>query len=198
MGVGQDAALAGGKRIELRVAQVGDARFCQCTVITRPGDKEDRLRRQRLQIGRSNLRAALDGFIFTSKLVDGRFPDWRRVIPRNSDKALIAGREDLRQAFARAAILSNEKFRGVRLNLQENLLRITANNPEQEEAEELLDVQYAAGEMEIGFNVSYVLDVLNTLKCDQIRISLSDSISSAIIEDFDSQDAQYVVMPMRI
>jgi len=95
----------------------------------------------RLQIGRSNLRAALDGFIFTSKLVDGRFPDWRRVIPRNSDKALIAGREDLRQAFARAAILSNEKFRGVRLNLQENLLRITANNPEQEEAEELLDVQ---------------------------------------------------------
>jgi len=152
----------------------------------------------RLQIGRSNLRAALDGFIFTSKLVDGRFPDWRRVIPRNSDKALIAGREDLRQAFARAAILSNEKFRGVRLNLQENLLRITANNPEQEEAEELLDVQYAAGEMEIGFNVSYVLDVLNTLKCDQIRISLSDSISSAIIEDFEHQDAQYVVMPMRI
>jgi DNA polymerase-3 subunit beta len=130
--------------------------------------------------------------------VDGRFPDWRRVIPRGSDKALIAGREDLRQAFARAAILSNEKFRGVRLNLQENLLRITANNPEQEEAEELLDVQYAAGEMEIGFNVSYVLDVLNTLKCDQIRISLSDSISSAIIEDFENQDAQYVVMPMRI
>jgi DNA polymerase-3 subunit beta len=117
---------------------------------------------------------------------------------RGSDKALIAGREDLRQAFARAAILSNEKFRGVRLNLQENLLRITANNPEQEEAEELLDVQYAAGEMEIGFNVSYVLDVLNTLKCDQIRISLSDSISSAIIEDFENQDAQYVVMPMRI
>ena len=77
-------------------------------------------------------------------------------------------------------------------------LKIQANNPEQEEAEELLDVQYAAGEMEIGFNVSYVLDVLNTLKCDQIRISLSDSISSAIIEDFDSQDAQYVVMPMRI
>lgn len=86
----------------------------------------------------------------------------------------------------------------MRLNLQENLLRITANNPEQEEAEELLDVQYAAGEMEIGFNVSYVLDVLNTLKCDQIRISLSDSISSAIIEDFENQDAQYVVMPMRI
>ena len=83
----------------------------------------------RLQIGRSNLRAALDGFIFTSKLVDGRFPDWRRVIPRGSDKALIAGREDLRQAFARAAILSNEKFPGVSLNLQENLQRITANNP---------------------------------------------------------------------
>ncbi|MFM5465579.1 DNA polymerase III subunit beta [Aeromonas simiae] len=152
----------------------------------------------RLQVGRSNLRAVLDGFIYTSKLVDGRFPDWRRVIPRGGDKALISGREDLRQAFARAAILSNEKFRGVRLNLQENLLRITANNPEQEEAEELLDVQYDASELEIGFNVSYVLDVLNTLKCEQIRISLSDSVSSAIIEDLESQDAQYVVMPMRI
>ena len=152
----------------------------------------------RLQFGRNNLRAVLDGFIYTSKLVDGRFPDWRRVIPRNSDKTLIAGREDLRQAFARAAILSNEKFRGVRLTLNDNLLRITANNPEQEEAEELLDVDYSAAEMEIGFNVSYVLDVLNTLKCDQIRFSLSDAVSSAIIEDADNQDTQYVVMPMRI
>jgi DNA polymerase-3 subunit beta len=119
-------------------------------------------------------------------------------MPRNSDKYVLADREGLRQAFARAAILSNDKLRGVRLNLQNNLLRITANNPEQEEAEELLDVSYSAPEMEIGFNVSYVLDVLNTLKCDQIKISLTDANSSALLEDASSDAALYVVMPMRL
>jgi len=152
----------------------------------------------RLQMGNSNLRAISDGFVFTSKLVDGRFPDYRRVLPRQSDKLVIAEREALRQAFARAAILSNEKFRGVRLNLQNNLLRITANNPEQEEAEELVDVQYQGAELEIGFNVSYVLDVLNTLKCEQIKFSLSDANSSALLEDVANDDALYVVMPMRL
>ena len=152
----------------------------------------------RLQMGRNNLRAVSDGFVFTSKLVDGRFPDYRRVMPRNSDKYVLADREGLRQAFARAAILSNDKLRGVRLNLQENLLRITANNPEQEEAEELLDVSYSGPELEIGFNVSYVLDVLNTLKCEQIKISMTDANSSALLEDASSDAALYVVMPMRL
>ena len=152
----------------------------------------------RLQMGRNNLRAVSEGFVFTSKLVDGRFPDYRRVMPRNSDKYVLADREGLRQAFARAAILSNDKLRGVRLNLQENLLRITANNPEQEEAEELLDVSYSGPELEIGFNVSYVLDVLNTLKCEQIKISMTDANSSALLEDASSDAALYVVMPMRL
>lgn len=152
----------------------------------------------RLQMGRNNLRAVSEGFVFTSKLVDGRFPDYRRVMPRNSDKYVLADREGLRQAFARAAILSNDKLRGVRLNLQPNLLRITANNPEQEEAEELLDVSYPGPELEIGFNVSYVLDVLNTLKCEQIKISLTDANSSALLEDASSDAALYVVMPMRL
>ena len=104
----------------------------------------------------------------------------------------------LEQAFARAAILSNEKFRGVRLYVSENQLKITANNPEQEEAEEILDVTYAGTEMEIGFNVSYVLDVLNALKCENVRILLTDSVSSVQIEDAASQSAAYVVMPMRL
>jgi DNA polymerase-3 subunit beta len=94
-----------------------------------------------------------------------------------------AGCDILKQAFARAAILSNEKFRGVRLYVSENQLKITANNPEQEEAEEILDVTYAGTEMEIGFNVSYVLDVLNALKCENVRILLTDSVSSVQIED---------------
>jgi DNA polymerase-3 subunit beta len=131
--------------------------------------------------------------------VDGRFPDYRRVLPKNPDKTLEAGCDILKQAFARAAILSNEKFRGVRLYVSENQLKITANNPEQEEAEEILDVTYAAGtEMEIGFNVSYVLDVLNALKCENVRILLTDSVSSVQIEDAASQSAAYVVMPMRL
>jgi len=131
--------------------------------------------------------------------VDGRFPEYRRVLPKNPDKTLEAGCDILKQAFARAAILSNEKFRGVRLYVSENQLKITANNPEQEEAEEILDVTYAAGtEMEIGFNVSYVLDVLNALKCENVRILLTDSVSSVQIEDAASQSAAYVVMPMRL
>lgn len=152
-----------------------------------------------IQIGQNNLRAVIDGFIFTTKLVDGRFPDYRRVIPRNGDKVLISNREALKQAFSRAAILSNEKFRGVRLTLSENQLQITANNPEREEAEEYLDVSYSSADLEIGFNVSYVLDVLNTLKSEQVKITLSSSDHSALIESIDdSEDSLYVLMPMRL
>ncbi|MBV7263980.1 DNA polymerase III subunit beta [Photobacterium sp. WH24] len=151
-----------------------------------------------LQIGQSNLRAVVNNFTFTSKLVDGRFPDYRRVLPQNSSKFLQASCEELRQAFSRAAILSNEKFRGVRVNLINNEMRITANNPEQEEAEEVLDVDFQGDELEIGFNVSYILDVLNTLKCDQVRISMTDATASTLIEDVADSDALYVVMPIRL
>jgi DNA polymerase-3 subunit beta len=151
-----------------------------------------------LQIGNSNLRAEVNNFIFTSKLVDGRFPDYRRVLPQNTNKTLIASCDELRQAFSRAAILSNEKFRGVRVNLADTEMRITANNPEQEEAEEMLDVSFDGEPIEIGFNVSYVLDVLNTLRCENVRVSMSDSNASALIENADDDSAMYVVMPIRL
>ncbi|MGC9421353.1 DNA polymerase III subunit beta [Vibrio sp.] len=151
-----------------------------------------------LQIGASNLRAEVNNFVFTSKLVDGRFPDYRRVLPQNTNKTLLAGCDELRQAFSRAAILSNEKFRGVRVNLADQQMRITANNPEQEEAEEMLDVDFTGDAIEIGFNVSYVLDVLNTLRCQQVRISMSDANASALIENVDDDSAMYVVMPIRL
>lgn len=151
-----------------------------------------------LQIGSNNIRAHVGDFIFTSKLVDGRFPDYRRVLPKNPDKILEASCDPLRQAFTRAAILSNEKFRGVRLYANHNQLKITANNPEQEEAEEILDVSYDGTEMEIGFNVSYVLDALNALKSESVRLLLTDSVSSVQIEGSASQAATYVVMPMRL
>ncbi|EOV0144425.1 DNA polymerase III subunit beta [Vibrio vulnificus] len=151
-----------------------------------------------LQIGSSNLRAEVNDFVFTSKLVDGRFPDYRRVLPQHTTKTLEASCDELRQAFSRAAILSNEKFRGVRVNLAGTEMRITANNPEQEEAEEMLDVSFEGEAIEIGFNVSYVLDVLNTLRCEQVRISMSDANASALVENVDDDSAMYVVMPIRL
>ncbi len=151
-----------------------------------------------LQIGSNNIRAHIGDFIFAAKLIDGRFPDYRRVLPKNSDKILEADCDLLKQAFSRAAILSNEKFRGARLYLSRNQLKITVNNPDQDEAEEILDVSYNGIEMEIGFNVNYMLDVLNALKCENVRLLLNDSISSIQIEDSNSQSFTYVVMPMRL
>ncbi|EKE75990.1 DNA polymerase III subunit beta [Gallaecimonas xiamenensis] len=152
----------------------------------------------KVQIGANHIRVITDDFTFTSKLVDGRFPDYRRVLPRQADNRLQGDREVLRQAFARASILSNEKFRGVRLNLDGSELKITANNPEQEEAEEHLEVDYQGAALEIGFNVSYILDVLNTLKCDRVQLAFGDANSSTLIEDAQSDEAVYVVMPMRL
>ncbi len=152
----------------------------------------------RLQIGTNNLRICLDGIVFTSKLIDGRFPDYRRVLPRNADRILEAEWETLKQAFVRAAILSNERFRSVRLQLSENQLKITATNPEQEEAEEIIDVSYNGEEMEVGFNVSYILDVLNALKCQRVRMRLTDASSSCLMENNEDSSAEYVIMPMRL
>ncbi len=151
-----------------------------------------------IQIGANHFRAVFEQFTFTTRLVHGRFPDYRRTLPANPDKVLIVSRETLKQAFTRAAVLSNEKFRGIRVNLVSGSLCITANNPEQEEAEEWLDVDYQGADLEIGFNVSYVLDVLNVLKCEQVKISLTDAFSSVSIEAYPHTDAVYVVMPMRL
>ncbi|MBL4908873.1 MAG: DNA polymerase III subunit beta [Alteromonadaceae bacterium] len=149
-------------------------------------------------LGSNHIRIIDTEFSFTSKLVDGRFPDYRRVLPRNGDKVLEANKEQLRQVLSRASILSNEKFKGVRLNFLNNELKITANNPEQEEAEEIIEIDFPYDELEIGFNVSYVLDVLNAIKDEKVKFTLADSQSSVVIEGCDSGEALYVVMPMRL
>lgn len=151
-----------------------------------------------IQIGSNNLRVNLSDFTFTSKLIDGRFPDYRKVLPRNPDKTLEARCDELKNALSRAAILSNEKFKGIRLYIHDNQIKITANNPEQEEAEEIVDVKYSAEPLEIGFNVTYLLDVLNTIKCDAVQLLLTDATSSVQVEDVNDQSATYVVMPMRL
>lgn len=151
-----------------------------------------------LQIGSNHIRAKVADYIFTSKLVEGKFPDYHRVIPRNNDKIIIADRLELRQVFLRASILSNEKYRGVRLILTNGMLQVFANNPEQEEAEESVLVQYQGENLEVGFNVSYLLDVLGVVNSQEVRISLNDATASALVEEADSHAAQYVVMPMRL
>ena len=159
---------------------------------------EDDDKSVKIQIGSNHLRIFSSDFIFTSKLVDGRFPDYKRVLPKECNKTVKSSKEVLKQAFSRAAILSNEKFKGVRLNLSNGELKITANNPEQEEAEEIVDVDYSGDSLEIGFNVAYLIDVLNALKSDDVQIALSDSNSSALIETDNNSAAQYVIMPMRL
>ncbi len=149
-------------------------------------------------MGASHIQVTTPSVVFTSKLVDGRFPDYERVIPRASTKQVLANRESYRKAFSRASILSNEKYRGVRLQLESGLLRITANNPEQEQAEEEMVIDYGGESLEIGFNVTYLLDVLGAMKGDDARIGLSDPNSSAVLDDPEDSTALYVVMPMRL
>lgn len=149
--------------------------------------------------GRNHVKARTQDYTFTSKLVDGKFPDYNRVLPKGGDKFVVGDRQDLKQAFSRASILSNEKYRGVRLLLSEGEIRILANNPDQEEAEESVSVDYSGDSLEIGFNVSYLLDVLTVLSSERVKVTLHDSNSSALIEAADDKgDALYVVMPMRL
>jgi len=152
----------------------------------------------RLTIGDNHIRAEFDGIRFTSKLIDGRFPEYQRVIPKTVDSLVKADRSTLRQALQRTAILSNEKYRGIRLDVKKNNVVIQAHNPEQEEAEEEVEVVYEGDEMEIGFNVNYLLDALGAIENDNVEIQVTDANSSCIIKDPKRQECTYVVMPMRL
>lgn len=151
-----------------------------------------------ISIGQNHLTAVSERYTFITKLIDGNFPDYTRVIPPRGENVLIGSRHALREVFSRAAILSNEKFRGVRINLSDNTLNIRANNPEQEEAEDSIEVDYSGQPIEIGFNVTYLLDVVNALSGKNLKVSLSDGSSSALLEDADDASSLYVVMPMRL
>jgi DNA polymerase-3 subunit beta len=133
-----------------------------------------------------------------SKVVDGKFPDYNRVIPSGYTKLLELDRLELLSALQRAAILSNEKFRGVRVVLSDGELKIICTNAEQEEAEEVLEVPYKGESLDIGFNITYLLDVLQNLDSERVRLGFGDANSSALVSMPDRDDYKYVVMPMRI
>ena len=151
-----------------------------------------------LSIGSNHVRAQIGDIRFTSKLIDGKFPEYGRVIPAKPPFAMSAGRDALRQALQRTSILSNEKYRGVRLTFGTNLLTIQAHNPEQEEAEDQIEVGYTGTEMEIGFNVTYLLDALAAVDVDTVEVALTDSNSSCLIRTPGDNSVKFVVMPMRL
>ena len=151
-----------------------------------------------LIVGTNHVRAQIGDIRFTSKLIDGRFPEYGRVIPANPTRKVTADRDTLRAALQRAAILSNEKYRGIRLAVKSGLLTLQAHNPEQEEAEEELEVNYAGEEMEIGFNVNYLLDALAALEVGEVDVGLTDANNSCLLSAASTPQAKYVVMPMRL
>ena len=152
----------------------------------------------RLQLGDNHIRILLDNVVFTSKLIDGKFPDYRRVIPEGGTVRVVADREALHQAFVRASVLSNEKYRGMRLALTDGLLQARVHNPEQEEAEEELEVDYSGPQFEIGFNVAYFLDALSVIPSEQVRIEMTDANSSCLVQGEGEDSCKYVIMPMRL
>jgi DNA polymerase III subunit beta len=151
-----------------------------------------------LAVGTNHVRAQIGEIRFTSKLIDGRFPEYARVIPANPPRTVEADRESLRQALQRTAILSNEKYRGIRLTARPDTLTLQAHNPEQEEAEDQVEVAYKGEEVEIGFNVNYLLDALSAIDGDKVEIGLTDSNSSCLIHAPGTTHTRYVVMPMRL
>ena len=151
-----------------------------------------------LELARNHLRMRRQDVSFTSKLIDGRFPDYEAVIPIGADKTVVIDRETLRSALQRAAILSNEKFRGVKLEASPGQLRIVAHNPEQEEAQEELEAETHIENLAIGFNVTYLLDALAALKSETVVLNLRDANSSVLIREKDSDRSRHVVMPLRL
>jgi DNA polymerase-3 subunit beta len=150
-----------------------------------------------VSLGSNHIRLEVGNIRFTSKLIDGRFPDYDRVIPKK-ESAVGVDRDAFRHALQRAAILSNEKYRGVRLEFGTNSIKIQANNPDQEEAEDEVEADYSGSSMEIGFNVNYLLDALAAVDDENVEVGLVDAASSCVVKSPSDDSCLYVVMPMRL
>ncbi|HEY0820850.1 MAG TPA: DNA polymerase III subunit beta [Rhizobacter sp.] len=151
-----------------------------------------------MQFANNQAKFSFGGMEFVTKLVEGKFPDYNRVIPKGHKNSVTLGRAPLLASLQRTAILTSEKFKGVRLNIEPGTLRIASNNAEQEEAQDELDIDYGGDSIEIGFNVSYLIEALANMSQDMVRIDLADSNSSALVTIPENADFKYVVMPMRI
>jgi DNA polymerase III subunit beta len=151
-----------------------------------------------MQFANNQAKFSFDGMEFVTKLVEGKFPDYNRVIPKNHKNSITLGRSALLATLQRTAILTSDKFKGVRFNIDPGTLRVASNNAEQEEAVDELDIDYAGDSIEIGFNVTYLIDALTNMSQDMVTLELSDGNSSALFTIPDNATFKYVVMPMRI
>ncbi|WP_372661134.1 DNA polymerase III subunit beta [Hydrogenophaga sp.] len=151
-----------------------------------------------MQFAANQAKFSFDGMEFVTKLVEGKFPDYNRVIPKNHKNIVTLGRAPLLASLQRTAIMTSEKFKGVRLNIEPGVLRVASSNAEQEEAVDELDIDYGGDAIEIGFNVTYLIDALQNMTQEMVRIELSDGNSSALVTNPDDNAFKYVVMPMRI
>ena len=151
-----------------------------------------------LDIANNQVKLAFADIELISKLVEGKFPDYTRVVPKGYKNNFTIDRDRLLRSLQRAAIMTSDKFKGVRCLIAPGSLKISSTNAEQEEAVEELEIDYGGDSIDIGFNVTYLLDVLNNLKCDSVNVALGDANSSALITIPDNADFKYVVMPMRI
>lgn len=151
-----------------------------------------------IEMGRGHIRVKRDDVTFTSKLIDGRFPDYEAVIPIGADREVRIEREVLRASLQRAAILSNEKYRGVRIEVTPGQLKISAHNPEQEEAQEEVEADTKVDDLAVGFNVNYLLDALTALRDEHVVIALRDANSSALVREASNERCRHVVMPLRL
>lgn len=151
-----------------------------------------------LEMGRGHLRVKRNDVTFTSKLIDGRFPDYEAVVPIGADQQVTVDREVLRASLQRAAILSNEKYRGVRIEVSPGQLKISAHNPEQEEAQEEIEAETRVDGLSVGFNVNYLLDALTALKEEQVILAMRDANSSALVREASNERCRHVVMPLRL
>ena len=151
-----------------------------------------------LQFANNQAKFSFGGMEFVTKLVEGKFPDYQRVIPANHQQQIVLGRAALLASLQRTAIMTSDKFKGVSLTVQPGVLRVASNNAEQEEAVDELDIAYDGPQIDIGFNVSYLIDVLANMGQEMVQINLLDSNSSALITVPESARFKYVVMPMRL
>lgn len=151
-----------------------------------------------LELRRTHVRAVLGNTVFSSKVIDGRYPDYEAVVPIGADQLVRVSRESLRSALQRAAILANEKYRGVKLEVAPNTLRVTAHNPEQEEATEEISAQTEVSQLSVGFNVNYVLDAIAAVESDDVVLCLRDGNSSGLFKNSEGDRARHVVMPLRL
>ncbi|MEY8239255.1 MAG: DNA polymerase III subunit beta [Cycloclasticus sp.] len=194
-----------GHRLALSANQMdGDSRSISQVIIPRKAAQEIlRLVEKfnglvNIQVAKNNINFSFDDIQLNAKLIDGRFPDFKNVVPDEAEHSFVVDKQLFKSALSRVSILSNEKYKGIRLDLSDRLMTINANNPEQDEAEEEVSIDYEGTEMSMGFNSSYLMDALNVIESDVVRVSFTDTNSSCLLENPEDLSSRFVIMPMRI